>query len=58
MELRLLITLIVLQHNKGWFIIMNKNTKKRIQESITNLVNLGVIPADEAQLNTVPGIIF
>lgn len=31
---------------------MNKNTKKRIQESITNLVNLGVIPADEAQLNT------
>lgn len=29
----------------------NKNKKVRVQENITNLVNLGIIPADEAQLN-------
>lgn len=31
--------------------IQNENLKTRIKESITNLSNLGVIPADEAQLN-------
>lgn len=31
--------------------IQNEKLKTRIKESITNLSNLGVIPADEAQLN-------
>lgn len=31
--------------------IKNEKLKKKIQEAITNLANLGVIPADEVQLN-------
>lgn len=31
--------------------MVNNYTKKKVQESITNLSNMGVIPADEVQLN-------